>query len=229
MIGIYKITNLVNGKIYIGQSRNIEERWRVHKKEVSLDYPLYRAFKKYGLDNFSFEIVELCSISELNEREYFFIKKFNSLVPIGYNTKLVGWNPSVDWETARILIQEIKNNFKTMTEISKEFGISAQTLSAINNGRSWVLDDEEYPLRKTLRGHHCIYCGARISSSKVERCRDCAGKMARKIERPSVEELTKELKKSNFVKVGQKYGVSDNAIRKWCKAYGMSTSAKDYK
>lgn len=38
-----------------------------------------------------------------------------------------------------------------------------------------------------------------------------------------------ELKETNFSKVGQKYGVSDNAVRKWCKAYGLSTKSSDYK
>lgn len=46
-VGIYKITNNINNKCYIGQSRNIEKRWRDHKYS-NLDYPLYRAFRKYG-------------------------------------------------------------------------------------------------------------------------------------------------------------------------------------
>ena len=60
--GIYKITNLVNGKVYIGQSQDIYSRWKEHKyARNKRDYfALYGAFKKYGLDNFSFEIVECC-------------------------------------------------------------------------------------------------------------------------------------------------------------------------
>ena len=52
--GIYKITNLLNNKVYIGQSINIEERWKKHKwHSLSVDsYPLYRAFNKYGLNIF---------------------------------------------------------------------------------------------------------------------------------------------------------------------------------
>ena len=68
MIGIYKIENLINGKKYIGQSIDIETRWAEHKRinERSLEtikqkYPLYLAFKKYGLENFSFEVLEICS------------------------------------------------------------------------------------------------------------------------------------------------------------------------
>ena len=90
MIGIYKITNLVNGKVYIGQSTNIKRRWKDHKKDAfwrsgpDYDYPLYRAMRKYGLDNFSFEIIEECNKNELNEKEKFYIAQYNSYKN-GYN------------------------------------------------------------------------------------------------------------------------------------------------
>ena len=62
MIGIYKITNKINGHSYIGQSIHIEERFREHKSKYNWNReknkPLYQAFQKYGLDNFSFEIIE---------------------------------------------------------------------------------------------------------------------------------------------------------------------------
>ena len=83
MMGIYKIENLINGKVYIGQSVNIKERWNEHKlinsrtsKEAlkKQKYPLYLAFEKYGLDNFSFEVIEECSIEELNEKNNFILK-----------------------------------------------------------------------------------------------------------------------------------------------------------
>ena len=52
--GIYKITNLVNEKVYIGQAQDIEKRWREHKcSSKSNNQILYRAIRKYGLENFS--------------------------------------------------------------------------------------------------------------------------------------------------------------------------------
>lgn len=73
MIGIYKITNTINQKSYIGQSNCIERRFTQHKSPYEqarfADKPLYKAFKKYGIENFSFKIIEECPIEKLNERE----------------------------------------------------------------------------------------------------------------------------------------------------------------
>lgn len=103
MIGIYKIENLINGKVYIGQSTDIKERWASHKRiifennkesNIKKNYPLYLAFKKYGIENFSFEILEECESSFLNEREIFYIQKYNSFIDSpnsnGYNLTLGG-------------------------------------------------------------------------------------------------------------------------------------------
>lgn len=84
MIGIYKIENLINHKIYIGQSINIKERWNEHCRvnnsndKIKQQYPLYLAFKKYGLKNFSFEVIEECSKEELDEKEKYWIKYYHS-------------------------------------------------------------------------------------------------------------------------------------------------------
>ena len=101
MIGIYKIENLINGKKYIGQSVNILERWGDHKRinerpleKVKQTYPLYRAFKKYGLENFSFEVIEECSKEELDSRERYWIANYHTYIKDpqgpGYNLTLGG-------------------------------------------------------------------------------------------------------------------------------------------
>lgn len=83
-IGIYKIENLINHKIYIGQSIEIETRFKKHKQSKD-DFAIHRAIRKYGTDNFSYDIIELCSPEKLSEREKYWIAFYNSKVPNGYN------------------------------------------------------------------------------------------------------------------------------------------------
>jgi len=70
MIGIYKITSL-NGKIYIGQSTNIEQRWKDYNRMIRCQRQtkLYNSLKKYGPENHKFEIIEECSENQLINRE----------------------------------------------------------------------------------------------------------------------------------------------------------------
>ncbi len=95
--GIYKITNKINGKSYIGQSTNIFYRWKQHKNNIhkkGFDYALYHAFRKYGLENFSWEIIEICTKDKLDELERHYIEYFNTYVNLenakGYNMTLGG-------------------------------------------------------------------------------------------------------------------------------------------
>ena len=89
--GIYKITNLNNGLCYVGQAVNVADRWRQHIKrglgaETPTQNKLYPAMLKEGVENFSFELIEDCDRTKLNEREdywqdYFKAKEF------GYSIK----------------------------------------------------------------------------------------------------------------------------------------------
>jgi len=72
----------------------------------------------------------------------------------------------------------------------------------------------------------CADCGKQIDSHST-RCDECSKKLQRKVERPSKEELSQLLQKSNFSAIGRTYGVSDNAVRKWCKYYDLPYRKKD--
>lgn len=78
---------------------------------------------------------------------------------------------------------------------------------------------------------HCLMCGAELRGRKPSYCWECylkIRKTQRKVERPKKEELFEMLKESNFSKVGERFGVTDNAVRKWCKDYGLPTHYSDY-
>ena len=83
---IYKITNQLNGKIYVGQTKYpIEKRFLQHSKA---DSPLGQAIRQCGIQNFTIEVIERCQSQEqLNEREIFWINALNSTQPYGYNVR----------------------------------------------------------------------------------------------------------------------------------------------
>ncbi len=84
---IYLFTNKINQKKYVGQSIDFNVRLSAHKQQAKKDeYPLYRAIRKYGWDNFSIDIIFNCeSEKQLNEMESYYIKMFGTLAPNGYN------------------------------------------------------------------------------------------------------------------------------------------------
>ena len=93
--GIYCIENIVTNKKYIGQSVDIDTRWKKHKYELNRDNHknkyLQSAWNKYGEDKFKFYILELCSEEELDEKEIYWIEHYNTVDrELGYNLKTGG-------------------------------------------------------------------------------------------------------------------------------------------
>lgn len=127
MIGIYKITNKINGKSYIGQSIDVERRFLHHKKyrrTGEKNKSLYRAIKKYGIENFSFEIIDICRKEELDKKETYYIEKYGTFKN-GYNmTK--GGESILGYEFTKKSIekrvQSVKNYYKkhSRSEESRE-------------------------------------------------------------------------------------------------------------
>lgn len=77
---IYKITNIVNNKIYIGQTRNVDDRWYKHNYNALSGRKghLYDAMRKYGLENFTIEVIEECDDDIVDDREKYWIAHYNS-------------------------------------------------------------------------------------------------------------------------------------------------------
>ena len=81
---IYKVTNKVTGKSYIGQTRNtVEFRWRQHYKTKDNKY-FHKAIQKYGKENFEVTTLEVCPVEQLNDREIYYINKYDTFKK-GYN------------------------------------------------------------------------------------------------------------------------------------------------
>lgn len=145
---IYKITNTINNKLYIGKTiKTIQERWNEHIKKAK-EHPnryLYDAINHYGIDNFTIEQIEECDNEILNEREIYWISYYNTYYlsdnSKGYNMTLGGeggntWeaNPHKE-ETSRKLSQALTGKHKS--EECKQY------LSALKKGKHFHIIDEE--------------------------------------------------------------------------------------
>lgn len=126
---IYKITNTVNGKIYIGQvyNKSIQARFDRHIKEASQNHPMYidRAIYKYGKNNFIVEQIDTAnSLSELNEKEQYWIKFYNS------TDKNVGYNLTTGGEGGNTYLNKTEEE---RDEIKRKISVAN---SGKNNGMS---------------------------------------------------------------------------------------------
>lgn len=155
---IYKITNNINGKIYIGQSNNPERRFIDHIAGYSTNYTslIHRAIKKYGVENFSFEIIGW--FEDWNEKEKYYIQYYKSKTPYGYNIQDGGEDPphysgeknnfaKITEETARRVQEQCQNWLIPRHTIIKDNKITNNIFRHINEGNSWHRDDLIYPLR----------------------------------------------------------------------------------
>ena len=120
MIGIYKITNKINNKIYIGQSNDIKRRKNEHRCiKHETNKSLKKAYIKYGLENFEFQVLEECKLEELNDKEKYWVE----LLKPQYNRTSGGDgspNHKVSDETKQLLKQKGKEFWNNLDEETKK-------------------------------------------------------------------------------------------------------------
>lgn len=118
---IYKITNKMNGRVYIGQTiRPLEERIKEHKRQKGCI--MYKAFKKHGFENFTIEIIDRAdTIEELNEKEIYWINHYDSFVN-GYNCCKGGGNTFGYRHTEESKKKMSENQVKKFKEDNHFFG-----------------------------------------------------------------------------------------------------------
>jgi group I intron endonuclease len=252
--GIYKITNLVNNHCYIGQSVDIKRRWRNEKaaafneKSKSYNTILSKAFRKYCIlvdgkvdfSNFCFEILEECSVDDLNDREQYYVDKHNAYTA-GYNMTEGGDTAHVQVLEKMQVIQIINclrtDLHKNSEQIGKEFNISGRMVRNINNGTCHRLDDLEYPIRpkyvsdpKRSTFRQALVDGHSIDAAKLLVKKQMTNEQKQPVSKcPPLEELFEQLYRTSFTAVGKLYGVSATAVQKWLRDTAAPTKIKEFK
>lgn len=155
---IYKITNNINNKVYIGKTLNsLEHRFNEHKrdsrKESCEKRPLYSAMKKYGVENFSISLIEEVPIDVLSEREFYWIEQYSSYRN-GYNatkggdgTVLYNYNDILSGFQSGKMIKELAKEFEcspdTISRIIKLENLNTKTNMIKHNKKGIVAKDKE--------------------------------------------------------------------------------------
>lgn len=173
MYYIYVYTNKINGHQYVGQTNDVRKRYNGHKsnaynkKDRQYNYPLSGAIRKYGIENFDFEVIEEVNTrEEANEREIYWIKEKKSYVSQGgYNVSYGGHVGKVEWDKlknrSKIFtgeeIEDIQKrlvNNEKYNDIVKYYypRLTKTFLSNINNGTNYKNPNLSYPLKKDFSG-----------------------------------------------------------------------------
>lgn len=174
MIGIYKIINKVNNKIYIGQSCDCHRRWMEHlrsgqpdkyaiKNQRDLNTPIHLAMQKYGIENFEIKILEICEREKLNEKEKDWIKFYKQQGYSLYNITDGGQKNGVSLKgekhsQAKLTQAEVNEIKRLLKDTKKSYNeilalfpniTSKSIISLINQGKNWFDEKETYPIRQT--------------------------------------------------------------------------------
>lgn len=158
---IYKITNKINNKVYIGLTTkhdNPYERVRAHFKKVKSKDLVYDACKKYGKENLEWEVIASASSKDnLDFLEKYFINYFNSLVPNGYNIQLGGNSGNkFSEDTLKLMSLKIKEHYKNNKHPFKGKKFSEKHIKNLSVVRKGFDSEARKAVRKKTHEQACI-------------------------------------------------------------------------
>lgn len=206
---IYSYKNKTNGKRYIGQTINPQQRKSAHISDSThIDTKFYRAVRKYGWDNFEYEILaESEDRNELDKLEVDFIKSFNS-IENGYNIRSGGEHPTMGEETKKKLQQA--NAFQNAELSEKE--IIELRIAYLNYDSPSQIYNEKYKDRLHFNSFLNIWTGARYAYVMPEVFEQRQGR--RKYSEEVVKEIrrVREEEKLSYDKLAKIFGIPKPTI-----------------
>ena len=162
---IYIIKNTVNDKVYIGQTKNsVDQRWKEHLRHAQYgDQLINRAMKKYGIDKFYVETLEICSPDVLDEREMYYIDLYDS------TDKSKGYNVSIGGKTPKVKRKVLSISDLVDLYVNKQF--SLEQIAAKYETTRWIISHELTNAGVTLRDRHDSACKVnKMSKDFIEKC-----------------------------------------------------------
>ena len=142
---------------------------------------------------------------------------------------------SLTLELVNAIRDDLANTELGTEDIGAKYEVSGRTVRSINIGDSWYDENLIYPIRlkctQNQEKKYCIDCGKEITKTSI-RCRECEAK-ARIIPLEemvvSKEELKKLIRNTPFTTIAAHFGVTDNAVRKWCDKFNLPRTKKEIK
>lgn len=209
--GIYCIENIITHKKYIGQAKNIKARWSKHKSGLNKnkhhnDY-LQKAWNKYGLDCFEFIVLEYCSADILDEREKYYIKKYDT------TNRQFGYNMQTGGQSSKELTEDTKEKVKNA--VKKSYLVPGRKeIQRKNALKQWANPEIKAKIMGKNNGmygkHHTPETCAKIS--KLKKARETKKKYPNKV-------LCIELNKifDNSREAGKELSIDSTCILKVCR------------
>lgn len=214
---IYIIRNDINDMVYVGQAKNSKQRFQSHCKPSAAtrdnEY-IAKAIQTYGKEHFWYEILE-SQVKDYDEREKYWIKHFNSIIPNGYNILAGGENPpslrGIEHPESKLSaaqVEELSNDLKNtplnFVELAKKYGFKSNTsISEFNRGLTYVRKIS-YPIRQE-------HTNGKLSDQDVK-------------------DIIKLLKFTyrTFEDIGAQYGVEARTISRINKGLSHKNEQQDY-
>ena len=210
---IYCYTNKINGKKYVGQTINPEQRYNAHKSNyqnpnhTEYNSLIHKAFRKYGFNNFTYEVLvkDIDDINVLNELEIYYIKKFNCQTPNGYNVEAGGKNcakPKTLEHRKKEIWGQAKLTEEEVIELRKAYRDKKSPTEIYN---------KKYKDRLHYNSFLNIWVGKRYSLIMPEVFQN--GRHT-KLTAATVKQIRKDREQTNlsYDKLAEKYGVSKGTV-----------------
>lgn len=217
--GIYIIKNTINSKVYIGQSVRCKNRWEAHLSAARSGEgtEIHVAMRNLGIENFSCEILEECKEDQLDEKESYYVEKYNS-VKEGYNMKAGGngcsgeRNPRVRLRKEDVI--KIRKMYANHVRMSDAYALYADRISLRGFQKIWRNETWPNILQEVYSKENMEWHRTKAKGNKQER----RNNRERACSREEVEKIL-ELRSAGktYSEIAEETGRSTSTILKWVK------------